>query len=548
MEEEGIFYFFKHGASSHQLIVTDTANLHPDIPGQNNVSYEEVSGGLRNEMRISAWEKSQELRSGKYTLRDHCFELPNNSLEVKKKTLDSVVIGDVTHKLAIGGNDRLELYDFPGGYAQRFDGIDQNRVAQSQDLQNIFPDGERTVRVRMEEEESRSLAMNGESNCGNFVSGYKFELERHFNANGRYLLTQIDHHARLKGAYRTGETALFQYKNKFTCIPVTLPYRPPRVTPKPVIAGIQTATVVGPHNEQIFCDKYGRVKVHFHWDREGKNDATSSCWLRVAQVWAGKGWGAFFWPRIGHEVVVVFEEGDPDQPLIIGSVYNAENMPWFGLPVNKMLGGIKSASVPGTAHKNYNAIVFNDEQGGEHLSIHSERNLSLNSEFDKMINAGRHKGERIAVASVFTVGKLIPGGGSGGGFDEGNPLPKTNPIGILGLNSAVTYGENLQAAVPINHQVALGSNFQLCINPPGLLAGIPGIPIPGILASVSGQWHGREHAIHDRHERAIYAWSIFRNLHRATEDRDSPRRRRPRPDTGALRINGGSGHRLPYCL
>jgi type VI secretion system secreted protein VgrG len=185
------------------------------------------------------------------------------------------------------------------------------------------------------------------------------------------------------------------------------------VTPEPVIAGIQTATVVGPPGEEIFCDKYGRIKVQFHWDREGKQDADSSCWLRVAQVWAGKGWGAFFWPRIGHEVVVVFEEGDPDQPLIIGSVYNAENMPWFALPSQKQLAGFKSASVRGLANQNYNGIVFDDEKGHEHLAIHSERNMSFNSEHDKMIHAGRHKGERVSSASVFTVGRLS-GGGSGG--------------------------------------------------------------------------------------------------------------------------------------
>jgi hypothetical protein len=258
-----------------------------------------------------------------------------------------------------------------------------------------------------------------------------------------------------------------------------------------VIAGIQTATVVGPSGEEIFCDKYGRVKVQFHWDREGKKDANSSCWLRVAQVWAGKGWGAFFWPRIGHEVVVVFEEGDPDQPLIIGSAYNAQNMPWFGLPANKQLGGFKSASERGTIRKNFNGLVFNDEKGQEHLSIHSERNLSLNSESDKMIHAGRHKGERVAIANVLTIGKLIPGGGSGGGeFSEGDPWPHPAPQGAVGMNSVVTYGDNFQVACPLNHQLALGNNFQLCINPFGLLAGVPGMSCPEALQALLGSGMG----------------------------------------------------------
>ena len=373
MEEEGIYYFFKHADGSHQLVVTDIKN--PTVEGQSSVIYDEVSGGLRDEMRITNWEKMQELRSGEYTLWDHCFELPNNHLEAKRKTLDSVIVGKVTHKLRVGGNDQLEIYDYPGGYAQRFDGIDPNGAPRAKDLQLIFEDRDRTVRVRMEQEDVACLDIRGASNCGNFAAGYKFTLERHFDANAQYLLTRVEHEAQQSG-YRGHETPEYSYENHFTCIPASLKYRPQRVTEKPVIAGIQTATVVGPEGEEIFCDKYGRVKVQFHWDREGKKDAASSCWLRVAQVWAGKGWGAFFWPRIGHEVVVIFEEGDPDQPLIIGSVYNAESMPWFVLPANKQLGGFKSASISGTAKKNYNGIVFNGNKGHEHLSIHSEHNLT----------------------------------------------------------------------------------------------------------------------------------------------------------------------------
>jgi hypothetical protein len=190
--------------------------------------------------------------------------------------------------------------------------------------------------------------------------------------------------------------------------------------------------------------------------------------------------------------VVVFEEGDPDQPLIVGSVYNAENLPWFGLPMNKQLAGFKSASERGAAHKNYNGIVFSDLKGSEHLAIHSEHNLSLNSECDKMIHSGRHKGERVGMASMFTVGKLIPGGGSGGAqFDEGNPWPHPQPQGIVGINSVVVFGENLQAACPTNHQMTLGSNLQLCVNPMGLAAGVPGLADPlGKVAALFGSGMG----------------------------------------------------------
>ncbi len=493
MEEEGISYFFKHADGSHQLIVTDM-NF-PVVPGQSNVVYEETTGSDREDMRITGWEKFQELRAGECSLWDHCFELPTNHLEAKRKHVDSISVGKVVHKLAVGGNDQLELYDYPGGFAQRFDGIDPNGSPRPVDLKRIFEDRDRTVRIRMEQEDAATLEILGTSDCGNFSAGYKFNIERHFDADGQYLLTRVEHDVSMSG-FRANEEREFHYSNHFACVPAALRYRPPRVTAKPVIAGVQTATVVGPKGEEIFVDKYGRVKVQFHWDREGKKDATSSCWLRVAQVWAGKGWGAFFWPRIGHEVVVTFEEGDPDQPLIIGSVYNAENMPWYALPMNKELAGFKSVSVRGSAHENFNGIVFDDLKGHEHLSLHSERHMSFNSEYDKAFHAGRHKGERVAVANVFTVGHLptggsgggpirlfsastiVPGGGSGGGGGATDPpWPKPWPQGVLGLNANMVFGENMQAAVGINHQLTVGSNFQICVNPAGLMQGLgPSLP------------------------------------------------------------------------
>jgi len=492
MEEEGIYYFFKHADGSHQMVVTDNAS--PSVTGQANVIYEELFHGVTPEMRVRSWEKSQELRSGEYTLWDHSFELPGKHLEASQKTIESVTAGKVTHKLSVGGNDQLEIYDYPGGYAQRFDGVDRSGAPRPQDLKRIYEDRDRTVKVRMEQEAVAALEIRGVSDCGHFAPGHKFTLQRHFDANGPYVLTGIEHDAHLSG-YRSGEPPEFRYENHFTCIPGPVRYRPQRLTPKPAIAGIQTATVVGPEGEELFCDKYGRVKVQFHWDREGKKDANSSCWLRVSQVWAGKGWGAFFWPRIGHEVVVTFEEGDPDQPLIIGSVYNAENMPWYALPMNKELAGIKSASMRGTANENFNGIVFDDLKDHEHLSLHSERHMSFNTEYDKAFHAGRHKGERVAGASMFTVGNM-PGGGSGGGPDcllsvgtlpgggcgggggaTDPPWPKPYPQGVLGLNASMVFGENMQTAVGINHQLTVGSNFQICVNPAGLLQGLgPSLP------------------------------------------------------------------------
>jgi type VI secretion system secreted protein VgrG len=205
MEEEGIYYFFKHSDASHQMVVTDVSTQHPSVPGQSNVVYDEVSGGAWSDLRITVWEKSQELRSGKYTLWDHCFELPGKHLEAKRKTIDSIAVGEVTHKLSVGGNEQLEIYDYPGGYAQRFDGIDRNGGVRPQDLKNIFPDSERAVKVRMEQEEAASLEIRGASNCGQFVAGHTFKLERHFDGNGQYLLSRVEHEACLAGNYRSND-------------------------------------------------------------------------------------------------------------------------------------------------------------------------------------------------------------------------------------------------------------------------------------------------------------------------------------------------------
>src|SRR5690348_8679937 len=253
MEEEGIYYFFDHSSDKHQLMVYDDPKQHPAVAGQVNVTYDEVAGGYRGDLRIYAWEKTQELRSGQYTLWDHCFEQPSKNLEAKDKTIGSVAVGKITHNLKVGGNDQLEIYDFPGGYAQRFDGITRSGGDQSQSLNDMYRDKDRTVRIRMEQEELGSIGISGAGNCGYFSPGHRFTLERHFDADGAYLLTRVRHEARVVGNYRSSEGLAFAYENSFNCIPLELPYRPLRVTPRPVIASHQTATVVGPQGEELFC-------------------------------------------------------------------------------------------------------------------------------------------------------------------------------------------------------------------------------------------------------------------------------------------------------
>ena len=397
MEEEGIFYYFRHTSDEHKMVLTNNSAGLSDVPDQSTVVFDEIFGGRRPDLRIFSWSKVQEMRAGKYTLFDHCFEQPQSHLEASKTIQDSVQVGTVTHKLKVGGNDKLEIYDYPGEYAQRFDGIDKSGGEQPAEVQKIFQDNQRTVGIRMQQEAVPSIEITGSSNCSQFMSGFTFTLDRHFNANGKYVLTTVMHTARMSN-FASGGVGDFQYSNSFTCIPAALPYRPARGTFRPVVQGTQTAVVVGPSGEEIFTDKYGRVKVQFHWDRDGKNDADSSCWVRVGQNWAGKRWGASFWPRIGQEVIVDFLEGDPDQPIIIGSVYNVDQMPPYlgnGLdPKHKndnKVSGIKSNTTPGG--QGYNEIRFDDNKGKEEVFLHAERNLEMTTKNDSLarILGNRHQ-------------------------------------------------------------------------------------------------------------------------------------------------------------
>ena len=205
------------------------------------------------------------------------------------------------------------------------------------------------------------------------------------------MITSVRHMATVGSAYATGAArATAALRNEFTCIPHAVPFRPPRLTPKPIVQGVQTAIVVGPKGEEIHTDKYGRVKVQFHWDREGKNDEKSSCWIRVAQAWAGKRWGAMFLPRIGQEVIVDFLEGDPDQPIIIGRVYNAEHMPPYALPGEQTQ---EHASRP-TARRaavGFNEIRFEDKKGSEQVFVHAERQQDIRVKRDALEWVGRDR-------------------------------------------------------------------------------------------------------------------------------------------------------------
>ncbi len=379
MEEEGIFFFFTHSTSGDKMIVADSASSYPELPVAATLTFQKNVQEQWAEDRVLAWQKQQALLTGTFTLWDHCFEMTGKNLQGKVTVNDAVQAGKVKHSLKAGKADSREVYDYPGDYALRFDGVDPGGGDRTGDYQKILKDNDRTVGLRQQQEAVGGVVIHGTSTCRNLVSGNKFTLQNHPNANGDYLVTTIQHQIVDMINYRTA-AGQFQYVNSFTAIPLAVPYRPQRVTPKPFVQGTQTATVVGPAGQEIFTDKYGRVKVQFNWDRVGTKDAKSSCWVRVAQVWAGKRWGASFWPRIGQEVIVAFLEGNPDWPIIVGSVYNDQQMPpYLGdgpdskHPKDNKVSGVKSNST--TGGQGFNEWRFDDTAGKEQVFIHAQFNM-----------------------------------------------------------------------------------------------------------------------------------------------------------------------------
>jgi type VI secretion system secreted protein VgrG len=367
MEQEGIYYYFKHDKDKHTLILADAYSSHEAIPGYEEVPYfPPTANVVRDSDFFTSWSASQEVQPGAYTLTDFDFEKPKADLAVKSTASRK-------HDKA-----KLEIYDFPGEYLES-------------------GDGEQYVKTRLEEFQAQHELVNGAGNVRGLYSGGLFKLTKYprDDRNREYLVVSASH--RLQGmAYASSaESAADQYTGSIVAMDSKQPYRPMRHTAKPTIQGPQTAMVVGKAGEEIWTDKYGRVKIQFHWDREGKEDENSSCWVRVAQVWAGKTWGGMQIPRIGQEVIVEFLEGDPDRPIITGRVYNADAMPPYALPDNQTQSGIKTRSTKGGTGENFNEIRFEDKKGEEELYIHAEKNHTNITENDRNEDVGANRSLKV---------------------------------------------------------------------------------------------------------------------------------------------------------
>ncbi len=373
MEEEGIFYFFEHEQDGHVLVIADAPAVHADIP-EGSVRFREPRGAQRGGEDVTRFRYAGQVRPEAITLRDYNFEKPMDPLE---------------SSAGAEADGSLSIYDYPGAYASG-------------------AAGDRRAKIRLEEQQALSKQGRGESRSSRLVPGQVFELQEHprHAMNKRYLVTRVEHSGfePVLVAAEKGEQEP-SYENRFQCIPAGVPFRPPRLTPRPVIQGMQTAVVVCPSGEEVETDSHGRVQVRFHWERGRSGEAKqeeSSCWVRVGQVWAGAGFGAMFIPRRGQEVLVSFLEGDPDRPVIVGSLYHATNVVPYPLPGGKTQSGIRSNSSPGG--ESGNELRFEDKKGGEALYLHAQKDMTVRVEHDEALEVKNERRVEVGANERLSIG------------------------------------------------------------------------------------------------------------------------------------------------
>jgi len=347
MEAEGIFYFFEHADGLHTLVMADDADAHPTCPGLERARLRHyLQERQAPDALIDRCNYEQQLIPHQYDVEDFNFETPDTDLKV---SVDGKEAGD------------LKIYEYPGGFTS-------------------LSQAEAIADRRIESVELPQKQLRGESFCRAFTAGHRFTLEGHERAD-----MNADYVIRSLSLWVDQE----RYRNAFEAFPADTAFRPPRITPRPKILGTQTAVVVGKSGEEIWTDPYGRIKVQFHWDRDGGWDENSSCWVRVAQVWAGKNWGTLFIPRIGTEVVVSFLDGDPDRPMVIGTVYNATQTVPYPLPGDKNKSTIQTRSAKqGSAG---NEIRFDDTKDSEEFYIHAQKDLTTLVENDHSLTVVKNR-------------------------------------------------------------------------------------------------------------------------------------------------------------
>ena len=370
MEHEGIGYHFEHAQGSLKMVVSDSNTAFTDCKDADV----ETAQGFASPATagvITSWRHEYAFRPGKFVQTDYSFEEPTTSL-----------LATGNGKSTYSGASKAELFDYPGLYEKK-------------------PDGDASAKVRIEEEEATASVASGTSTCRSFSPGYTFKIKSHPNSAERgkkYLLTKVIHRASIRGAYEASAQAGsgFEYENSFESVPSETVWRPIRNTAWPA-GTVQTALVVGPSGEEIYTDQYGRIKVQFHWDRYGKQNEQSSCWIRVSQSLAGPQFGMQFIPRVGMEVVVSHLDDDPNRPLVTGVVYNGTNKPPFELPSKAAQSGLQTRSTKEGSTSTANQLIFDDTKEAELVTLHAERNFTRTVENDDTLEVGfvtKDKGDR----------------------------------------------------------------------------------------------------------------------------------------------------------
>jgi type VI secretion system secreted protein VgrG len=411
MEEAGMFYFFEYTDSKEVMVIADAPSVHQETSPISQVRFADSSGLIPPEEEVvTAIRYKESVLTGKVSLKDFNYDTPQTNLLVESQ---------------INSDAPMEIYHYPGRYG-------------------FVSQGNNFARIRNEEIEASRKLISGSSDCRSFCTGYLFNLVGHPHdyLNAEYLLTHVSHFGAQGG--RLAQDVPTSYENHFECIPADVSYRPSRKTPKPMIQGAQTATVVGPAGEEIYVDGKGRVKLQFHWDRQGKKDENSSCWIRVSQLWAGANWGAMFIPRIGQEVIVSFLECDPDQPIITGRVYNGDNVVPYGLPGEKTKSTIKSNSSMGGGGSN--ELRFEDLAGSEEIYLHGQKDWTIAIENDKNQTVGHDETLNVGNDRTKSVGN-----------DQSESIGHDKTIDVKNDHNE-TIGNNMTLSVGSNRDKTVGSN------------------------------------------------------------------------------------------
>jgi type VI secretion system secreted protein VgrG len=356
MEEFGIYYYFKHTKEKHVLVMADGKSCHTPIPDLPECRFLQPGEQMRDEEEtLSSWTAGRQFHTGKVTINAFDFDKPGANLRH-----DQAQPGGYQH-------DSLEFSEYPEKYKQGEEG----------DL------GKKFAAAVLHSRQGQDRRRSAEGDAPSLYPGGLTKIVKHptQGENKEYLVVAVSH-AFVGEAFRSGAGGGGDnsYRGNYVLQQSDRPFKTPLATPRPVVAGPQTATVVGPEGEEIHTDKHGRIKVKFHWDRSAEKNEKASRWVRVAQVWSGKAWGGVYIPRIGMEVVVEFIEGDPDRPLVVGTVYNGSNTPPNELPANKTQSGIKSRSTKGAGPANYNEFLFEDKKGSEFVRMHAEKDLTITVE------------------------------------------------------------------------------------------------------------------------------------------------------------------------